>query len=356
MTTTMNALVLNSHGLADSAVYDTIAMPAPTPGTVLVKVHAAAFNRVDLHMRASGARIKHELPQVMGLDAAGEVVQSDGCGPVDFALGQKVVIYPQLYCGTCPWCEAGDQALCDNMRFIGEHCHGTMAEYVRVPIRNVFPMPEGLTFAEAACLPTAYLTAWRMVVPKAQTRPGDVVVIPGVGGGVAIAALQWSLMCGARVIVTSSTQEKLSRALEIGAHEAINYRTESNIARRVMDLTGRRGADVIINNVGGDTWGDSLKMAAKGARILTCGVTQGDQPPADLRRVFIRQLQILGSTHGSTTEFRRMLDAVQTWKLKPVIHAIYPLRDAVDGLNVLAAGTQFGKIVVDVSGRASRCD
>ena len=342
----MQAVILRERGVVDGASFGSFERPEPQPGEVLVRIRAASINRVDLYMRRSGAGITHTLPQIMGVDGAGEVVDvHDARSPLH--PGQRVVIYPALSCGSCRYCRAGDQSLCLHVRYTGEHRHGTMAEYVSVPASNVFPIPDSMDFHAAACLPVAYLTAWRMLFGKAQLQPGETVVIVGVGGGVAIAALQLATMIGARTIVTSRHATKLQRAAALGATAGIDSQIE-DVPRRVLALTDGYGAEVVIDSVGGPSWNDSLKMAGRGGRIVTCGATAGSQPGADLQRVFIRQLQIFGSTLGSQEEFSRLLSAVTQGKLWPVIDRVYPLSEAIAALDYLESGEQFGKVVIDI--------
>lgn len=342
----MQAIVLRDREGDGGAAYGSFDKPQPQPGDVLIRMRAASINRVDVYMRRSGAGITHTLPQIMGVDGAGEVAEvHDPQSPL--RPGQRVVIYPALACGRCRYCLAGDQPLCLHVRYTGEHRHGTMAEYVAVPAASVLPIPDGMDFHTAACLPVAYLTAWRMLFGKARLQPGETVVIIGIGGGVAIAALQLARMAGARAIVTSRHAQKLQHAIALGATAGINSQTE-DVPRRVLELTDGYGAEVVIDSVGGPGWSASLKMAARGGRIVTCGATAGSQPGADLQRVFIRQLQIFGSTLGSQDEFRQLLNAATQGGLQPVIDRVYPLSQAVAALDYLESGEQFGKVVIDI--------
>lgn len=351
MSNSMQALVLSDRGHCGGLSVQHTQIPSLGAGDVRVKIHAAALNHVDLHMIDSGKRIDHSLPLTLGVDGSGEVESIGELGS-PLMMGQPVLIYPLIYCGRCKYCEAGIQPLCVDMRFIGQHTNGTMAEYVSVPAKNLIALPPGLSWAEGACLPTAYLTAWRMVVNKARVRPGETVLVIGIGGGVSMAALQFARLCGAKVIVTSSSDTKLTRAIALGAWAGINYRTE-DVVQRVMSLTDGAGVNVVCNNVGGDTWGPSLRAATRGGRIVMCGVTNGDRPPAELRRIFIRQLEVYGSTHGTTSDLQQMLAAISDQNLRPTIDRIVSLSESVAALEELREATQFGKIVVDVSGSAA---
>lgn len=342
----MKAVYIDSHGSRESAKIGEFPAPERAPGEVLVRVRAAAVNRVDLYMRNSGAGITHTLPQVMGLDGVGEVVEAGpGSG---LQSGQRVIIYPAAFCGRCEYCIAGEQPYCEAIAFAGEHRHGTFAEYVAMPAASVLPISDSLDFSTAAALPTAYLTAWRMVFTKGQVQAGQVVAVFGIGGGVAVATLQLAKLAGARVIVTSSSDDKLARAAALGADETINHVTENNVARRILELTGGRGADVVFDNVGEATWETSLRAVAKGGRVVTCGATTGGNPPADLQRVFVRQIQILGSTLGTVAEFRALLRVVEQRQIIPVIDRTFSLDEAREALDYLEKQQQFGKILLTV--------
>lgn len=340
----MRAAFITGHG--GNEVVQVGERPAPqrAPGEVLVRLRAATLNRVDLYMRDSGAGITHRLPQIMGLDGAGEVVETDADEP-HLKVGQRVLLHPGVSCGRCEFCLRGEDVLCTAISYLGEHRDGTLCELVSLPARNVFPMPEGWDFAEAAALGVNHLTAWRMLFTKGQLKPWETVLVFGIGGGVSLAALQLAKWAGARVIVTSRDDDKLRRAQALGADHAINGRTQ-DVARAVMAFTGGRGADLVIENVGAAVWGSALKSAVRGGRIVTCGATSGDQPPADLRRVFIRQLQILGSTLGTLEEMRQLLAACASGRIRPVIDSVHPLAEVHAALERLESGAQFGKVAI----------
>lgn len=343
----MQALHITSHGQPDSAIIGDRPVPAPAAGEVRVRITRAAFNRVDLYMRDSGAGITHELPLILGVDGAG-VVDEPGDGVDDVAAGDRVVIYPAVHCGRCEFCLRGDQMLCLRCRIIGEHVDGTFAEYVCVPAHNVCPIPEDLSFDDAAVLPTAYLTAWRMVVTQGGIQPAETVLIHGVGGGVATAALQIVKLVGGRAIVTSGNDAKLEAARDLGADDVINYR-EQDVLEAVMAMTGGRGVDAVMENVGDKTWAVSLRALRRGGRIVTCGATTGAQPGADLQRVFIRQLRVVGSTLGNLDEFRSLLQSVRDRRIQPVIDRVFSLDEGLEALAYLEQGRQAGKLVLRVT-------
>jgi len=342
----MKAAYLTGHGGNDVVRVDERPDPIRQSGQVLVRMKWATLNRVDLYMRDSGAGITHQLPQILGLDGMGIVEEVDADETL-LAPGQKVVLHPAVGCGRCEFCRRGDTVLCTAVSYLGEHRDGTLSDYVALPAANVFPMPAHLGHAQAAALGVTYLTAWRMLFSRAQLKPWETVLIFGVGGGVSLAALQLAKMTGARAIVTSREDDKLKLATEAGADHAINSRTQ-DVAKTVLALTGGRGADVVIENVGQAVWSSALRSLVRGGRLVTCGATSGDQPPADLRRVFIRQLQIFGSTLGSLGEFADLLNFVERTGLQPVVSSRYRLDDIHAALDHLDAGRQFGKVAIAI--------
>jgi NADPH:quinone reductase-like Zn-dependent oxidoreductase len=342
----MQAAYLSGHGGNEVVQIGARPKPQRRPGEVLVRMKAATLNRVDLYMRDSGAGITHQIPQIMGIDGAGVVEEIDA-DESRLQVGQRVVLHPGIGCGRCEFCQRGEGVLCTSVSYLGEHRDGTLAEYVSLPAQNVFPMPAALDYAEAAALGVNHLTAWRMLFGKAQLKPWETVLIFGIGGGVSLAALQLVKMAGAKAIVTSRDDAKLQRALAMGADHAINGSTQ-DIAKAALALTGGRGVDVVIENVGAAVWSSAMKALVRGGRLVTCGATTGDQPPADIRRIFIRQLQILGSTLGDLDEFRDLLQVCERGLIKPVIDSRYPLAQTHAALDRLDSGQQFGKVVVDI--------
>jgi NADPH:quinone reductase-like Zn-dependent oxidoreductase len=343
----VKAAYLTGHGGNEVVAVGERPRPLRRDGEVLVRLRAATVNRVDLYMRDSGAGITHSLPMVMGLDGAGVVEEIDA-DERSLHVGQSVVLHPGIACGRCEFCQRGEDTLCTAMRLLGEHRDGTFAEFVALPARNVFPMPEGLTFGQAAAMGVNHLTAWRMLHGKARVKPWETVLIFGIGGGVSLAALQLAKLAGARTFVTSRDPAKLERARALGADAAIDGR--GDIVRQVMDATGGRGVDVVIENVGAAVWPAAMKSLVRGGRLVTCGATTGDQPPADLRRIFIRQLQIFGSTLGDLGEFRDLLTLVQRSGLQPVVDSEFALDDVHAALDRLDSARQFGKVVIDIGG------
>jgi NADPH:quinone reductase-like Zn-dependent oxidoreductase len=338
----MRAAYLDGHGTVDCVKLGELGRAPRKDDQVLVRIKAAALNQVDLYMRDSAVGITHELPLILGVDGAG-VIEEESRHRADLKTGDAVLIYPGVFCSRCEFCLQGEQSMCTQLRMIGEHVNGTFAEYLSVPASNVYRVPSGLDLISAAALPAAYLTAWRMVFTRAALRPDQTAVVFGVGGGVAVAVLQLAKLAGARVIVTSSSDDKLARAAELGADEGINYRTE-DVVSRIMAITGKRGADAVFDNVGLASWNIGLKVVVRNGCIITCGATTGPNPPADLQRVFIKQIRILGSTLANLDELRQLLNLVERGKLQPVVDRIFEFEELHQALAYLQEGKQFGKV------------
>ena len=342
----MKAAYLTGHGGNEVVAVGHRPEPARRVGDVLVRLRAATVNRVDLYMRDSGAGITHTLPLIMGLDGAGVIEELDRDHP-SLRVGQRVVLHPGVTCGHCEFCLRGEDVLCTSMKLLGEHHDGTFAQWVSVPARNVFALPKGYDDVQAAALGVNHLTAWRMLFTQARLQAHETVLIFGIGGGVSLAALQLAKAAGARAIVTSRDASKLERALQLGADATVHSATQ-DIARTVLDLTGGRGVDVVIENVGAAVWSAALKSLVRGGRLVTCGATTGDQPGADLRRMFIRQLKVMGSTLGTLGEFRELLALCERSSMRPVIDSIHALDAVPQALDRLESGAQFGKVALSI--------
>lgn len=344
--TSVEACFLTGHG--GNEVVQVRERPAPPrrPGEVRVRMMAGGLNRVDLYMRNSGAGITHSLPMILGLDGAGVIDDADDDSGL--ARGAPVVVYPLRACGRCEFCLRGEEVLCTSARYLGEQVDGTFARTICVPAGNVFPKPERLSFTEAASLGVAWLTAWRMVHTKARITPRDSVLVFGIGGSVSLAALQMIADMGARAIAVSRDPAKLERARAFGA-DATVLAGEEDIPARVLALTGGRGVDAVIENVGKAVWPAALKSLVRGGRIVTCGATSGDDPSADLRRLFIRQIQIFGSTLGDRSEFSDLLAFMARSELRPQFDSVYAMADIHAPLDRLESGRQFGKIGLDLA-------
>lgn len=344
----MRALFMNRQSGIDDLAFGERPEPRPQPGEVCVAVKAAALNHLDLFVVAGGIPgLNPPLPHVGGADGAG-VVAAVGPGVNGWKEGDEVVVNPGLWCGECEFCRGGEESLCVRFGLVGEHRPGTFAELVAVPAASLGRRPSHLGWAEAAAFPLVFLTAWRMLVTRARLQAGETVLIHGIGGGVSLAALAIAGRLGARVIVTSSDEAKLARARELGAAGGIDYRG-ADVAREVRALTGKRGADVVVDSTGGATWSASLRSAAKGGRIVTCGATTGPNPTEEIRLIFWNQLSILGSTMGSAADWAAMLERLGNWQLRPVVDSVFALADGAAAYRRLDRRAQFGKIVVAVS-------
>jgi NADPH:quinone reductase-like Zn-dependent oxidoreductase len=318
-----------------------------SPDEVLVRVRAAALNRLDLLVAEGLPGASLTFPHVVGSDGAG-LVQQTGSDVSQFRPGDRVMINPTLSCDECPACLAGEGSLCARLRVIGEHCPGTVAELVVVPSRSLAAVPEGMGWPEAGGFSLATLTAWRMLVTRAQLRPRETVLIWGIGGGVAVAALQIAKLIGARAIVTSGSDRKLAAARALGADVTLNHR-ETDIRDAVRQHTEGRGADVVVDSVGEETWPASLRALRRGGRLVVCGATTGPLVSLDLRRLFWHQWSILGSTLGGRQEYAEIVRHAAQGRLWPVIDEVVPLEQALQAFERLRQGEQMGKLVIEVA-------
>ena len=344
----MRAAFINNHGELDQLFVGDLPDPKPASGEVLVEVEAAALNHLDIWVRKGRPGLNLSFPHVLGSDATG-VVAEVGEG-VDAALkGKTVVINPGLWCGHCEWCLRGEHSECVTYSIVGLGRWGTFAQYIVVPAANVSPAPHLLTGYEAAALPLAYLTAWRMLTTRGQLQAGETLLIHGIGGGVAIAGLQLAKLKGARVIVTSSKSSKLQRAGELGADEFIDYSKTQDVGAEVKRITNGRGVDFVLDTTGAGTWPINFASVRKGGRIVHCGVTTGKIAEVDIGALYWNHITVMGSTMGSQGEFQGLVAAVSAAKMKPVIDIIFPLAEARAAQARMEKGEQFGKIILDVS-------
>jgi NADPH:quinone reductase-like Zn-dependent oxidoreductase len=343
----MKAAVIHENGGLDVLRVEDIPKPKPADDEVLVRIRYAGLNHLDIWVRKGRPGAQMQWPHVLGSDGAG-IVEAVGSRVKHLKAGDAVVVYPGLGCGHCEACERGEKSLCPQFGIVGMNWPGTFAEYVALPASNVFPKPPRLNDDEAGGFVLAYLTAWRMLMTRARVKPGETVLIHGVGGGVALCALQFGKLAGAEVIVTSSSAGKLERAKKLGADATINYKTE-NVVERIKEMTNGRGADVVVDSTGAATWPLDLTCVTKGGRVVLCGVTTGAGAETDLRAVYWNQLTLMGSTLGSIGDLRHMFRAVTASRLKPVIDEVFPLARVRDAMEKMEMGRQFGKIVLHIS-------
>jgi NADPH:quinone reductase-like Zn-dependent oxidoreductase len=345
----MRALTISAHGGLDRLeLRDDVATPElRRPHDVRVRVRAAALNHLDLFVVAGLPGVAIVPPWPLGADGCG-VVDAVGPDAGDLSAGDYVVINPGISDRTCEYCLQGEQPLCPRFGILGEHLPGTIAEYVVVPAANLRTIPTTIPPENAAAFLLVTLTAWRMLVARAHVQPGEDVLIWGIGGGVALAALQICKQIGARVWAVSSSDDKLRRAQALGADEVLN-RTTMDVARVIRERTKKRGMDVVVDNVGRETWPQSLQSLGRRGRLVTCGGTSGPIVETDVRRLFWNQWSILGSTMGNDAEFDAVVGELCAGRLPAVIDSVFPLDDAKAGFERLASGGQFGKVVIRVS-------
>jgi NADPH:quinone reductase-like Zn-dependent oxidoreductase len=345
----VRALTISSHGGLDVLeLRDDLPVPELRGASdVRVRVRAVALNHLDLFMLGGLPGITIKPPWPLASDACG-VIDAVGPDVTSVAVGDYVVINPGLSDRTCEYCREGEQPLCPRFGILGEHFPGTAAEYVVVPAVNVRSIPTTIGDDVAAAFTLATLTAWRMVVSRARVQAGEDVLIWGISGGVALAALQICKQIGARVWAVSGSDEKLGRARALGADVLLNRNTV-DIGRIVRERTGKRGVDVVVDNVGQAVWSQSLFALGRRGRLVTCGATSGPIVETDVRRLFWNQWSIMGSTMGNDAEFDAVVAELRAGRLIPPVDSVYPLDRGRAAFERLAGGDHFGKVVIRVS-------
>ncbi len=344
----MKATVFHEHGGPDVLSFEDIDTPTIEANQVLIKVNYVALNHLDLFIRGGIPGLKLEMPHILGSDISGEITEVGSKVSDSLEVGQKIIVDPGVSCGVCEFCIRGQESLCSSYGIIGEHYRGGYAEYLNVAAQNVIPIPKesGLDMAGAASIPLTLMTAWRMLMTKAQVKAGDDVLIIGIGGGVALAGLQIAKAAGARVIVTSSSDKKLEKAYTLGADEGINHNETPDYHKEIYRLTNKRGVDIVVDSVGQATWARSMKSLRKGGKLVTCGATSGPIAETNVNLLFWKQLEILGSTMGSRDELRTALKLVWNGTIRPTVDRILPLSKAQEAHELLEQGAQMGKLVL----------
>jgi NADPH:quinone reductase-like Zn-dependent oxidoreductase len=332
--------------LANLAVGD-LPAPSPRPGWALVKVRAASLNHHDIWTLRGVSSAPVTPPQILGCDAAGEVAGYGGEPPVGaLPEGSRVVVYPITTCGQCAACLSDEPLGCRSFRMLSEPpLAGGFAEYLEIPAANLIPLPEQVSFADAACLPTAYLTAYRGLFTRASLRPGMSVLVQGASGGVATACILLCRLAGITVYATSRDEAKRALAVDLGAEAA--FPVERETARAVVAATGGIGVDAVIDTVGEPTWDLSLKAVRPGGVIVVPGATGGANPPAQLTRIFFRSVTVAGTTMGTRGELRRLVDLCATGALRPLVGSTHSLAEAATAFGEMARGDLRGKIVLE---------
>ena len=344
----MRALTISSTGSLDSVEFRTdIAPPALAgPGMVRLRMQAAPLNHLDLWTVRGLPKMRIVGPWIIGADGWG-VVSEVSEGVTSVTPGDRVVVNSGLSCRNCAYCTAGEQPLCVKFGVLGEHFPGTFADELVVPAANVRPIPASVSDVAASAFGLAAMTAWRMLVTRAQVHAGDEVLIWGIGGGVAQAALLIAKARGARVWVTSGSDAKLERARAMGADEVINH-TGIDVGREVRARTAKRGVSVVIDSVGAATWEQSLGALGRAGRLVTCGGTSGHQLPTDVRRLFWNQWTLMGSSMGSDADFEAVVGELIAGRLDLPVDSTFPLERGREALERLQSGAQFGKVVLTI--------
>ena len=343
----MRAVIIERHGGPEVLAYKEAPRPEPGPGEALIRVRATSLNRLDLWAR-SGPPVpifpwtEPDFPIISGSDCAGEVA-AVGPGVEGVKPGDRVVLYPSLFCGHCDACRSGEQTQCLDYRIFGEHTPGAMAEYAVAPAGNLLPLPDHVSFTAAAAMPVAYTTAWRMLMTASELQAGESVLILGVGGGVGSAALVIARRAGATVYAAASSPERRRKAEEYGALGAANSREP--FSEWVLEQTAGRGVDVVVDPLGA-TWQESIRSLARGGRMVVCGATAGNRPEFDIRELYQRHRRILGAPMGSWTDFRSALGLAFAAEIAPIIDSIFPLAEAGDAHRRMEAAESFGKVVL----------
>ena len=342
----MKAILFQEHGGSDVLQYADFPTPQPKPGEALVRLKAAALNRVDVFVRNGWAGLKLELPHIPGADGAGEVTAL-GVGVSDIKVGDRVVINANVGCGECDACKTGKDNLCKSWHLLGETIRGTYCEYICVPARQLHIVPNGVDLHQAAAAALVYQTAWHSMVTRGGVKAGETVAIVGAGGGVNSASIQIAKYLGAKVIVIGSNAEKLKQAEAIGADILIDRSKEADWSKAVFIATHKQGVNVVVDNVG-TTFPMSLRALGKGGRLLTVGNSGAPKFEIDNRFIFAKHLSILGSTMSTIAEFREVMDLVFAGKLKPILDKTFPLKEAAVAQERLERGENFGKITLDI--------
>ncbi len=348
MAETMKAALIEAHGDSSNIAIKEVPIPKIGDNDVLIKVKYCSLNRLDIFVRKGSPALKIPLPHVSGSDFVG-VIEKTGNNVINVSVGDWVVVNAVWYCNRCERCLQGEQSLCDEFKMIGEHLWGGFAQFAKVPARNVMKIPDYVDPKAVATLGLTTLTAWRMLKSKAKLKPGDVVVIPGAGGGLSTSAIQISKLLGATVIAITSTERKEKHVKSLGADYVINYKSNPEWAKEVKKITGGKGADIVFESVGEATWKQSLRSLKKGGKLVTAGATTGFNGQTNIGAIFWFQLEILGSTMANMQEFREAMSLIFTGKIKPIIDRIYPLEKLAEAEDYLDEGNHIGKILIEIS-------
>jgi NADPH:quinone reductase-like Zn-dependent oxidoreductase len=339
----MKAAVIHEFGGPEVLRYEEVPDPKPRADQVLIRVRACAMNHLDLWVRKGLPGVK--LPHILGSDVAGEIVQV-GEYLTGYQPGQRVLVAPMHFCNHCDQCVAGRQNLCREFTVLGNGVDGGDCELIAVPSASVIPIPDGLDFSEAASVPLVFLTAFHMLTGRASIRPGHTVLVLGANSGVGVAAIQIAKLFQASVIATAGDERKMEKARALGADYVINH-YQQKIGDEARSITDKAGVDIVIEHVGSATWNESMKALKPGGTLVTCGATTGPDVKVDLRFLFSRQLNLLGSYMGTMGELHEVLKHVFSGKLKPVVDRTFPLQEVRAAHQYLEKSQMFGKVVLN---------
>ncbi len=342
----MKAVLFHQHGEPEVLEYTDFPTPEPKPGEALVRLRAAALNRMDVFVRNGWAGLKLEMPHIPGADGAGEIVKING-DSANIDVGDHVLINPNLGCGHCEYCLAGKDNMCNEWHLLGETIRGTYAEYIALPVKQLYKLPNDFDFHQAAASALVYQTAWHSLIKRGKLQKGEMVLVVGAGGGVNTASVQIAKFMGAQVIVIGSDAKKLEIAESIGADILIDRSKEENWLKSVHLATNKRGVDVVVDNVG-TTFMQSLRTLRKGGRLLTVGNSGAPKFEIDNRYIFAKHLSINGSTMSTLNDFQEVMDLIVSGKLKPIMDKTFTLKDAAIAQERLWKGENFGKITLDI--------
>lgn len=346
----MKAVFITEQGGPEVLIYGDMPEPIVGPRDIKIAVKACALNRLDLYTRAGarGLRRRTNEPLILGCDAAGEVVEI-GEEVITVQIGDRVVLDPAVTCGQCQQCLAGNDSICSGKRsMLGSTVNGGYAEYITAPASNAFRIPDALSFEEAASLPTTFMPVWRIIVRQGQLKPSETALVLSASSGVGTAAIQVAKnVIGARVIATTSTQEKAAKARDLGADEVIVY-TEESVGERVKELTEGHGVDLVVDHVGSEFWDDAYSSLSIGGRYGVCGVTTGYQAQLHMGQLFSKQLTVFGVFMAGKEDFRQVVDAVRRDLLHGTVSKTFSLTDAIKAHQAMEERSFFGKIILTI--------
>jgi NADPH:quinone reductase-like Zn-dependent oxidoreductase len=342
----MRAVIMEAHGGPDVLRLVELPQPKLAAGQALVRVKACGLNLgLDARTRENGAGRKLRFPHILGTEVVGEVVS--GSSGAKFGNGQPVLVVPWLTCGTCPDCRAGRENACPSKQMVGIDVPGGYAEFIAVDERNLIALPKTAQMEQVAALPISFTTAWHMLA-RAAVAPAEVVLVLGAAGAVGLAAVQLAKHLGARVLAAASSTRKLDIAKEFGADELIDY-SGLNFADEALRRTGGRGADVVVDHIGADTWADSIRSLAPNGRLIMCGATTGHALQLDARYMWRRNLSLLFSNSGTTSDLRKVIELWEQGRIRPLVARMFPLEEAASAHRMLAERSTIGKVVLTVS-------